>query len=108
MILTCLPKFMRKSRYKDLIVRGNDKIDNLLDIRNIIETIRVVHILKKIILNRKQIVLSGFAKVRFICSSSSSSESEELQPFELIEKQTKELLDYPIRTQIDRRLIQLI
>jgi hypothetical protein len=53
MLLLCVPKCIRKTRFKKLIDKGNSKIDQSLDIRTLIETNRAVRVLKKILLNAR-------------------------------------------------------
>jgi hypothetical protein len=70
MLLTCVPRCIRKTKYKQLIDNGNRKIDNSLDIRTLIETIRAVKLLKKLFLSKEQKTMSKVTKLNYVGSES--------------------------------------
>lgn len=72
MVFTFIPTVCRQSRYKRLFEKGVKKIDKSLDIRTFIETVRSVKVLKKILLNKRQRILSAFNKYTYLDTESSS------------------------------------
>jgi len=70
MLLTCVPRCIRKTKYKQLIDNGNRKIDHSLDIRTLIETIRAVKLLKKLFLSKEQKTMSKVTKLNYVGSES--------------------------------------
>ncbi len=74
MLLLCLPRCIRKTRFKKLIDKGNKKIDQSLDIRTLIETNRAIRVLKKILFNARQKKMSKLTKLNFFGSETSSEE----------------------------------
>jgi hypothetical protein len=76
MLLLCVPKCIRKTRFKKLIDKGNSKIGQTLDIRTLIETNRAVRVLKKILLNARQKKMTKLTKLNFLRSETSSEEDK--------------------------------
>jgi hypothetical protein len=76
MLLVCVPRFIRKTRFKKLIDKGNSKIDESLDIRTLIETNRAIRVLKRIFLNKRQKAMSRLTKLNFLGSETSSEEEK--------------------------------
>ena len=76
MLLLCVPRCIRKTRFKKLIDKGNLKIDQSLDIRTLIETNRAVLVLKKILLNARQKTMTKLTKLNFLGSETSSEEEK--------------------------------
>ena len=78
MLLICVPKFIRKTKFKQLIDKGNKKIEQSLDIRTLIETTRVMRVIKSLILNKNQKALSRLTPLNYICSETSSENDKAL------------------------------
>ena len=77
MLLTCLPRCFGKSRYRKIINKGTEKIDQSLDIRTLIETNRTVKILKRVLLNYRQAVMCDLTKLSYVGSETSEDDNRD-------------------------------
>ena len=107
-VFTFIPTVCRKSRYKRLFEKGVKRIDKSLDIRTLIETVRSVKVLKKILLNKWQRILSAFNKYTYIDTESSSEDKDVPQAGEEHEMYVAGLLGYNKNDIVDKRLIKLV
>ena len=78
MVVLCVPNWIKKNKFKALIDKGNSKLDMALDIRTLIKTTRTVSVLRKILLNKRQKLLSNLTKFSYLGSESSSEKNPEL------------------------------
>ncbi len=78
MVVLCVPNWIKKNKFKALIDKGNSKLDMALDIRTLIKTTRTVSVLRKILLNKRQKLLSNLTKFSYLGSESSSEKNSEL------------------------------
>ena len=74
MLLTCVPKFIRKTKFKKLIEKGKKKLDQSLDIRTLIEATRAIQVFKRLFLNRHQSSLSRLTPPNYIGSETSAED----------------------------------
>jgi hypothetical protein len=107
MLAICVPNWIRRSKFKTLIDKGNSKLDMALDIRTLIETTRTVSVLRKILLNKRQKFLGNLTKFSYLGSESSLQENTEHFKNEHETKMTK-LYGYKIANNTDRRLMSLV
>lgn len=108
MLLTCVPKFIRKTKFKQLIDKGNKKIDQLLDIRSLIETTRAIRVLKRLFLNRHQRVMSRLTPLNYIGLETSSDNDKALTDSDQHRSTIQKLDGYKISDKVDRKLMSLI
>ena len=106
MLLSCLPRFIDRTRYRKIIDRGTEKIDDSLDIRTLIETNRTVKILKRVLLNYRQSVMCELARHNYLASESSDDGVKDIfvEPDDMVQN----LMWYKIESLTDRKLIRLI
>jgi hypothetical protein len=96
MLLLCLPRCIRKTRFKKLIDKGNSKIDQSLDIRTLIETNRATRVLIKILLNARQKTMTKLTKLNFLGSETSSEEEKVVTDEEEHKVRMQKFLGYKI------------
>jgi hypothetical protein len=107
MLATSVPNWIRRTKFKALIDKGNSKLDMALDIRTLIETTRTVSVLRKILLNKRQKLLGNLTKFSYLGSESSLQENTELTKNEH-EAKMRKLYGYKIYNDTDRRLMSLV
>jgi reverse gyrase len=78
MLLTCLPRCIGKSRYRKIIEKGTNKIDQSMDIRTLIETNRTVKILKRVLLNYRQSVMCDLTRLSYVGSETSEDDIRDI------------------------------